>query len=244
MENLELHLGGTAIEKLPWSIQHLKHLNKLMLNGCENLATLAETTCNLRSLGQISLQNRSKLLKLPESLRSLQFVEGLCFPLASLSCLHFLKELDVSGCHLMEEKIPSSIWCLYLLEVLNLSINSIRRLPAGVAQLYKLKLLKLSHCKMLEEISMLPSSLRTVEAHGCPCLRTLWSPTSRIPYSLYSCFESTSQVYTFPDSIELFLTFGNVKGFSLNFHNIEREKEKASKRKQGKSAEEIPQHVL
>ena len=31
------------------------------------------------------------------------------------------------------------------------------------------------------------------------------SPTSLFPYSLYNWFESISQVYTFPDSIELFL---------------------------------------
>ena len=94
----------------------------------------------------------------------------------------------------MEEQIPSNIRCLYSWEVLDLSRNHIRRLPAGIAQLSKLKNLKLSHCKMLEEISMLPSSLGSLEAHDCPCLRALCSPTSLFPYPIYNCFESITQV--------------------------------------------------
>ena len=30
------------------------------------------------------------------------------------------------------------------------------------------------------------------------------SPTSLFPYSIYNCFESISQVYTFPDSLSFF----------------------------------------
>ena len=111
MENLEqLHLDGTAIEKLPSSIQLLKHFNKWMLNGSGDLATLPDTVGNLRSLERISPQNRFELLKLLDSLiSSLQFVDGIGLPLAFLSCLRSLKELDLSGCHLMEEQIPSNI---------------------------------------------------------------------------------------------------------------------------------------
>ncbi|RVW11952.1 hypothetical protein CK203_091835 [Vitis vinifera] len=40
-------------------------------------------------------------------------------------------------------------------------------IPSGISQLCKLRYLDISHCKMLQDIPELPSSLREIDAHYC-----------------------------------------------------------------------------
>ena len=170
MEHLKrLYLGDVVITKLPSSIEHLKGLIQLELNNCENLETLPNSIGNLTRLHDLLVHNCPRLQKLPNSLRSLQ------------CCL---KRLYLRGCNLMEGEIPSDLWCLSSLTCLDVSGNLIRRIPTGIIQLSKLKGLYMNHCPMLEEIPELPSSLRLIQAHNCPCLKALSpDPTANILWS-------------------------------------------------------------
>ncbi|RVW37489.1 Disease resistance protein RPS4 [Vitis vinifera] len=167
MEQLErLFLRETGISELPSSIEHMRGLKSLELINCENLVALPNSIGNLTCLTSLHVRNCPKLHNLPDNLRSLQ------------CCL---TRLDLGGCNLMEEEIPSDLWCLSSLEFLNISENHMRCIPAGITQLCKLGTLIMNHCPMLEVIGELPSSLWWIEAHGCPCLETetssslLWS---------------------------------------------------------------------
>ena len=170
MEHLErLYLCDVVITKLPSSIEHLKGLTRLELNNCENLETLPNSIGNLTRLHDLRVHNCPRLQKLPYSLRSLQ------------CCL---KQLNLSGCNLMEGEIPSDLWCLSSLIYLDVSGKHIRRIPTSIIQLSKLESLFMNHCPMLEEIPELPSSLRVIQAHHCPCLKALSpGPTADILWS-------------------------------------------------------------
>ena len=170
VEHLEsLYLCDVVITKLPSSIEHLKGLIRLYLNNCENLETLPNSIGYLTCLLVLVVHNCPRLQKLPNSLRSLQ------------CCL---KTLDLSGCNLMEGEIPSDLWCLSSLIYLDVSGNHIHRIPTGIIQLSKLEGLYMNHCPMLEEIPELPSSLRLIQAHNCPCLKAFSpDPTANILWS-------------------------------------------------------------
>ena len=175
-----LHLRGMGITELPSSIERLKGLKSLELINCENLETLPNSIGNLTCLSRLFVRNCSKLHKLPDNLRSLQ------------CCL---TELDLAGCNLMEGAIPSDLWCLSSLESLDVSENHIRCIPVGIIQLSKLIFLGMNHCPKLEEISELPSSLRMIQAHGCPCLKALsCDPTDVLWFSLLNYFKLDTEV--------------------------------------------------
>ncbi|KAL6316776.1 hypothetical protein AAG906_021076 [Vitis piasezkii] len=174
MEQLQhLLLHETGITELPSSIEHLRGLRSLELIYCENLVALPNSIGSLTCLTSLRVLHCTKLHNLPDDLRSLW------------CCL---KELDLVGCNLTEGEIPSDLWCLSSLVSLDVSENHIRCIPAGITQLFELQTLNMNHCLMLEEIGELPSSLRKMEAHGCPGLETspLWS-------SLLKCFKSPNQ---------------------------------------------------
>ena len=181
MEHLyNLRLSGMVITELPSSIERPTNLADLELTNCENLVTLPNSIGNLTGLVTLRVRNCSKLHKLPDNLRSLQ---------------HCLKLLDLAGCNLMEGAIPNDLWRLSSLEFLDVSENHIHRIPAGSIQLSNLTELHMNHCLMLEEIHKLPSSLRVIEAHGCPCLETLLSDPTHLFWSyLLNCFKSQTEV--------------------------------------------------
>ncbi|KAJ9676011.1 hypothetical protein PVL29_024811 [Vitis rotundifolia] len=178
MEQLKrLFLRETGIRELPSSIEHLKGLESLELINCENLVALPNSIGSLTCLTSLSVRNCKRLYNLPDNLRSLK------------CCL---TSLDLGGCNLMEGEIPSDLWCLSSLQFLDVSNNRIRCITAGISQLSKLQTLLMNYCPMLEEIGELPSSLRGMEALGCPRLeietfsRLVWS-------SLLKLFKSPTQ---------------------------------------------------
>ena len=176
-----LYASGMAMTELPSSIGCLKNLGIIDLINCENLLTLPDSVGNCMHLTRLSVRNCSKLYKLPDGLRSLQ------------CCL---RELDLAGCNLMEGAIPSDLWCLSSLQILDLSENNICRIPVGITQLPMLTVLRVNHCLMLKEIPELPSRLRSIEAHGCPCLETLSSdPTHLLWSSLLNNFKLEIEVW-------------------------------------------------
>lgn len=225
----ELHLNDTSIQELPSSVKRLKGLEDLNLYGCNSLLSLPDSICNLRSLKTLNIHLCWKLEKLPENLESLQCLEkfyavcvscqlpslsGLCSLrelvvshsnlrqgaiLSDISCLYSLQRLNLSHCNLVEGEIPTEIWHLSMLKVLDLSGNHFSSLPAGISQLSELRVFRLRHCKMLQEIPELPPSLRDIDAHDCACLKTLSSSAS-LPWkrqlwcSLFNCFKSEVQV--------------------------------------------------
>ncbi|XP_034676940.1 disease resistance protein RPV1-like [Vitis riparia] len=224
----ELHLNDTSIQELPSSVKRLKGLEYLDLSACHSLLSLPDSICNLRSLKTLNIDFCWNLEKLPENLESLQCLEkfyaqcvrcqwpslsGLCSLrelyvsrsnlrqgaiLSDISCLYSLQRLNLSHCNLVEGEIPIEICHLSMLKVLDLSSNHFSSLPARISQLSELRVLRLRHCKMLQEIPELPSSLRDIDAHGCACLKTLSSSAS-LPWkrqlwcSLFNCLKSEVQ---------------------------------------------------
>ncbi|KAJ9697372.1 hypothetical protein PVL29_009268 [Vitis rotundifolia] len=170
-------------------LERLKRLTRLQLSYCENLETLPNSIGNLTCLHTLLLRNCRKLHKLPDSLRSL--------------LQRCLKKLDVGGCNLMEGAIPSDLWCLFSLKSLDVRENNIRCIPVGIIQLSQLDFLSMNHCLMLEEIPELPSSLRWIGAHGCPCLETLSSdPMHPLWSNLLNCFKSEIQDFERPADLK------------------------------------------
>ncbi|XP_034691609.1 disease resistance protein RUN1-like isoform X2 [Vitis riparia] len=168
MEDME-HSKGLSLRK--------KRLGMLNLGNCKNLETIPNIIGNLTCFRQLFVFNCPKLHKLPDSLRSMQ-----------------LKQLDVSGCNLMAGAIPDDLWCLFSLEVLDVSGNNIDCIPGGIIRLSRLRVLFMYDCLMLKEIPELPSSLRRIGAHGCPLLETLSSDAKHPLWSsLHNCLKSHIQ---------------------------------------------------
>ena len=107
--------------------------------------------------------------------------------------LCWLEELDLSYCNLKEGGIAREVFHLPPLQVLNLSGNNFFRIPPNIGKCSKLRILKMSHCKLLLEIPELPSSLREIDAHGCPLLLPL-QRQAQLLHSLLNCFKSDIQV--------------------------------------------------
>ena len=103
-----------------------------------------------------------------------------------------LQQLSLHDCNLMEGKILNHICHLTSLEELYLGWNHFSSIPAGISRLSNLKALDLSHCKKLQQIPELPSSLRFLDAH-CPD-RISSSPLLLPIHSMVNCFKSKIEV--------------------------------------------------
>ena len=174
-----LYANGLVMTELPSSIGRIKKLDYIELINCENLLTLPDSVGNFTHLSCLCVRKCSKLHKLPDSLRSLQCCLG---------------ELDLAGFNLMEGAIPSDLCCLSSLRTLDLSENNIFRIPVGITQLPMLKDLRVNHCLMLKEIPELPSRLKMIQAHGCPCLE-MSDPTHLLWSSLLYNFKLEIEVW-------------------------------------------------
>ncbi|XP_034677016.1 disease resistance protein RUN1-like isoform X2 [Vitis riparia] len=224
MGNLrELHLNGTAIKKLPSSIDYMNKLEVLNLESCQNLETLPESICNLCSLEVLHVSHCSKLHKWPQNLGTLKSLKLLyacglnstCCRLLSLSGLCSLKSLFLSQSKQMEGAILSDICCLYLLEVLDLCFCNIDEggIPTEICYLSSLQQLLLmgnlfrSIPSGINQLSM----LRLLDLSHCPELLQIPELPSSLRVldvhectrldtssgllwsSLFKCFESVIQ---------------------------------------------------
>ena len=228
VENLQqLHLDGTAIEELPASIQHLKGLQFLNLDYCNNLVSLPESICNLKSLTTLSCFGCSNLWEFPEIRENMEN----------------LIQLNLSGSAI--EGLPSSIANLRGLQFLNLTqCNNLRSLPSSICELKSLTALFCSDCSQLRSfpeifgemgnlrklqldgtaIEGLPSSianlrgLRFLNLTECNNLRSLPSSICELK-SLTALFCSDcSQLRSFP---EIFGEMGNLRKLKLDGTAIE-----------------------
>ncbi|CAJ2634065.1 unnamed protein product [Trifolium pratense] len=148
------------------SFLEIPNLEFLNLEGCIKLVQIDPSIGILRRLSTLNLKNCTNLVSIPNkifglsSLKSLNlsgcpnFCDpiGLLLPLVSL--LSCLQHLDLSFCNLVQ--IPNAIGWLHCLETLNLRGNNFVTLPS-IKELFKLRKLKLDHCKQLKYLPELPS---------------------------------------------------------------------------------------
>ena len=172
----ELDLSGTAIEKLPSSIECLTALTVLDLRNCENIERLPNNMDGLRSLEKLVLSGCSQIVELPENLWK-------------INCL---KELDLSriGLRWPIEKMFSN-GRLSSLKYLTLSYTECVTLPASISQLLKLETLDLCYCKQLQSLPELPPTVRYINAKACYSLESstalLKMSSSLQSRSLFGC---------------------------------------------------------
>ena len=79
--------------------------------------------------------------------------------------LSSLVSLSLSNCNLMEGEILNHICLLSSLKELSLEGNHFSSIPASINRLSNLRGLNLSHCKQLQYIPEIPSSLLFLDAH-------------------------------------------------------------------------------
>ncbi|KAJ9675649.1 hypothetical protein PVL29_024531 [Vitis rotundifolia] len=193
----------SKLEKLPEDLKSLKCLETLSLHAVNCQLPSLSGLCSLRKLyldrsnltqGVIQSNNLLNSLKVLDLSRSNVIDKGILVRICHLSSL---EELNLKNCNLMEGEIPSEVCQLSSLEILDLSWNHFNSIPASISQLSKLKALGLSHCKMLQQIPELPSTLRLLDAHNSHCALSI--PSSFLPssFSKFQDFEcsSSSQVY-------------------------------------------------
>ncbi|XP_034675407.1 disease resistance protein RPV1-like [Vitis riparia] len=158
------------------------HLSSLQILSLGNFPSMAEGILDkifhLSSLVKLSLTK----CKLKE--------EGIPSDIRNLSPL---QQLSLRDCNLTEGKILNHICHLTSLEELYLGWNHFSSIPAGIRRLSNLKALDLSHCKNLQQIPELPSSLRFLDAH---CSDGISSSPWLLPiiHSMVNCFKSEIEV--------------------------------------------------
>ncbi|XP_023771114.2 TMV resistance protein N [Lactuca sativa] len=168
------------IKKFP-SITRLKKLKTLSLHVSPEVIELSEIQEKMDNLiGEEDISSAVCELSNSNHIR-------LCFFRKDL------KELDLSWCNLGDEDISSAVWELPNMQKLNLSKNKFSRLNFNFMRTPRLKLLNVSFCTDLVELSELPSSIAVVEANGCPSLKSfgaisnckwLWKFSLRGVYNL------------------------------------------------------------
>ncbi|KAJ9675886.1 hypothetical protein PVL29_024718 [Vitis rotundifolia] len=176
---------------LPQSTCKLTSLQILTLAGCSELKKLPDELGSLQCLVELNADG-SGIQDLPPSIRHLTNLQVLslaeckkrvvffslwssptgCLQLRSLSYLSSLKTLNLRDCNLLEGALPSDLSSLASLNCLDLRENNFKTIPASLRRLSQLTELLLSHCKSLQSVPELPSSIRYVDANHCPSLET------------------------------------------------------------------------
>ncbi|XP_050254268.1 TMV resistance protein N-like [Quercus robur] len=220
----KLHLNGTAITKLPSSIEHLTNLDSLHLRDCKNLVCLPSIIYSFKSLKDINLAGCSKLDGLPEKLWNVESLEKLNAsgitlrePPSSVVTLENLKKLSLQGCKGPPHKLwknlfslnlmprrslnPVSLLLPYLLSMgslkkLDLSDCNLETIPNDIGNLSSITKLNLSgnHFSSLPESMVQLSKLERIELFNCTRLRSL----PQLP-STFSVVEANNC-----DSLEMF----------------------------------------
>jgi Leucine-rich repeat (LRR) protein len=205
----KLYLDGTAITKLPASIENLIGLVSLNLRDCKNLVCLPSTIFNLKLLKDVDISGCSKFERLPENLGNAESVEELDVSgtairhvPSSIGLLKNLKSLSFQGCKGLSssnkswyELIPfyskpispdpvglSPLLGLCSLTELNLSDCNLKAIPNDIGSLFSLENLNLDGNKFVclpESIGQL-SNLKWMRVNNCTSLQSL----SKLPSNI------------------------------------------------------------
>ncbi|KAL6132233.1 hypothetical protein ACLB2K_070604 [Fragaria x ananassa] len=195
MKRLSLSLGGSAVEKLPSSVELLS----------ESLVKLDLSESVIRE------QPYSLFLKLPNLMVSSfgffprKSPHPLIPLLASLKHFSCLRHLKMNDCNLCEGEIPNDISSLSSLERLELRGNNFVSLPS-IHLLSKLKVIDVEDCKRLQQLPELPLRDLSVLANNCTSLRVFPDPPDLCTLSpgWITCMNSLSTVGN-QDAIYFFL---------------------------------------
>jgi Leucine-rich repeat (LRR) protein len=206
----KLYLDGTAISKLPASIENLNSLASLKLKDCKNLVCLPNTIFNLKLLKDVDISGCSKFERLPDNLGNAESVEELDVSgtairhvPSSIGLLKNLKRLSFCGCkglsssnkswyeliHFYSKlRSPDPVGLSPLLGLcsltrLNLRDCNLKAIPNDFGSLFSLEELNLNGNKFFclpESIGQL-SNLRRMWVNNCTSLRSL----SKLPSNIH-----------------------------------------------------------
>ncbi|XP_040960374.1 disease resistance protein RPV1 [Gossypium hirsutum] len=164
---VSLDLSGNNFISIPASLTRLSKLEELILSNC-NMCTLGEADTHsdisgLSSLGVLDLSGNN-FISIPASL-------------TRLSTVYVLDLSNCNMCTLGEADIDSDLSGLSSLVHLYLRGKNFLTIPLALTQLSRLKLLKLSGCKMLKSLPELPTSISSVKIDDCSLLEVVASPS-------------------------------------------------------------------
>ncbi|XP_030965858.1 TMV resistance protein N-like isoform X2 [Quercus lobata] len=207
MKNVsKLYLDGTAITKLPTSIENLTGLVSLNVKDCKNLMSLPNTFFNMKWLEDLNLSRCSKVQENLVTEKRVEEVDvsGTATGLMAYSNILFqtLKTLAMGGFKPRSSNrmglLTASLWGLCSLTCLNLSYCNLNAIPNDICCLFSLKYLYLSgnnfNC-LPENIAQL-SRLYRLEVNNCTSLLSL----PKLPLNI--CFilgKGCTSLETLPD---------------------------------------------
>uniref|UniRef100_A0A2N9IVU2 Uncharacterized protein n=1 Tax=Fagus sylvatica TaxID=28930 RepID=A0A2N9IVU2_FAGSY len=188
----KLYLDGTAISKLPASIENLNGLASLKLKDCKNLVCLPSTIFNLKLLKDVDISGCSKFERLPENLGNAESVEELDVSgtairhvPSSIGLLKNLKRLSLEGCKGLSSSNKS--W-------LNLSDCNLKAIPNDIAIKKQFQGLSLQYPDNIDDVVV---------------------PGSEIPeWFTHQSFSITKIPYVIPD--HLWLSYSPPSSFHEN----------------------------
>ncbi|XP_030963199.1 disease resistance protein RPS4B-like [Quercus lobata] len=202
----KLYLDGTAITKLPTSIENLTGLVSLNVKDCKNLMSLPSTFFNMKWLKDLNLSGCSKLLENLVTEKRVEEVDvsGTATGLMAYSNTLFqtLKTLALGGFKPRSPNrmglLKTSLWGLCSLTSLNLSYCNLNAIPNDICRLFSLKCLYLSgnnfSC-LPENIAQL-SRLYQLEVNYCTSLLSL----PKLPLNISFIFgKGCTSLETLPD---------------------------------------------
>nr|AFP55552.1 TIR-NBS-LRR [Rosa rugosa] len=161
----KLRLGGTAVEKLPSSIERWSEsLVELDLSGIvireQPYSRFLKQNLIASSLGLFPRKSPHPLIPL----------------LASLKHFSSLTELKLNDCNLFEGDIPNDIGSLSSLRSLGLRGNNFVSLPASIHLLSKLEYINVENCKRLQQLPELSAIGVLSRTDNCTALQLFPDP--------------------------------------------------------------------
>ncbi|KAM5556240.1 disease resistance protein RUN1 [Rosa sericea] len=180
----KLSLSGTAVEKLPSSIERFSEsLEELDLSG---IVTREPPYSLFLKRNVNGKRPRSWYSLLPSVLFPRKSPHPLIPVLASLKHLSSLTKLNLSDCNLSEGEIPNDIGSLSSLEGLELGGNNFVSLPASIHLLSKLESISVVNCKRLQQLPYLPLNDKLfVSTDNCTSLQVFPDSPDLCSYFLY-----------------------------------------------------------
>ncbi|KAL2327185.1 hypothetical protein Fmac_020612 [Flemingia macrophylla] len=165
---LKIMMSGTAIEKLPESIEKLTGLYYLDIKYCKGLKHLPSSLLMLPNFITLNI-GECRLLR--ESFRRFQGSHSTCPKLETL-VFDYADLLD-EDLHVIIHNFPN-------LKNLTVSWNNFVYVPVHIKECTNLRTLDVKYCRKLEEIPELTSSVQIVDALHCNSLtretsNMLWS---------------------------------------------------------------------